>query len=96
MIAIAKSVVELLALMGVQASVLALLAFLVVRAGQLRPGWQAAVWFVVLAKFVLPWGPALPWSLADLFASLRHHEDGAMVLAPAAHLVEPPAAVSSA
>jgi ABC-2 type transport system permease protein len=67
----AKAIVELFALMGVQATVLALLAFIVVRAGRLRPGWQAAVWLVVLAKFVLPWGPALPWSLADLFAALR-------------------------
>jgi beta-lactamase regulating signal transducer with metallopeptidase domain len=91
MTATAKSVIELFAVMAVQATVLALLAFVVVRAGRLRPGWQAAVWLVVLAKFVLPWGPALPWSLADLFAAFRHHEPGAMVLAPAAG----PAAVPS-
>jgi beta-lactamase regulating signal transducer with metallopeptidase domain len=83
--AAAKSAVELVALMGAQATVVALLALVVVRAGRLRPGWQAAVWLVVLAKFVLPWGPALPWSLADLFAALRHHEpSGGIVLAPAA------------
>ncbi len=85
MTAIARSVVESLALMGAQASVLALLALIVVRAGRLRPGWQAAVWLVVLVKFVLPWGPSLPWSLADLVAAMRGHESGAaVVLTPAA------------
>jgi beta-lactamase regulating signal transducer with metallopeptidase domain len=84
MTATAKSVVELFALLGAQATVVALLALIVVRAGRLRPGWQAAVWLVVLAKFILPWGPALPWSLADLLAGLRHHEPGVMVVAPAA------------
>jgi beta-lactamase regulating signal transducer with metallopeptidase domain len=83
----ARSVVELLGMMGLQGTVLALLALLalgVVRAGALRPGWQAAVWLVVLAKFMLPWGPALPWSLADLFAALApHHEGGSIRLAPA-------------
>src|SRR4051794_10567749 len=64
------------ALVGVPGTVLALLAFAVVRFGRLRPGWQAAVWLVVLIKFVLPWGPALPWSLADLLAALRHHPAG--------------------
>jgi beta-lactamase regulating signal transducer with metallopeptidase domain len=68
----ARSLVETLAMMGAQGTVLALLAIAVVRAGRLRPGWQAAVWLVVLVKFVLPWGPALPWSIADLFAALRH------------------------
>jgi len=98
MTAAAKSVVELVAVMGVQASVLALLAFVVVRAGRLRPGWQSAVWLVVLAKFVLPWGPALPWSLADLFAALRYHEAGPIVLTPVAAAANPGAAppVSSA
>jgi beta-lactamase regulating signal transducer with metallopeptidase domain len=73
----ARSVVETLALMGVQGTVLAALAFAVARAGRLRPGWQAAVWLVVLAKFVLPWGPAMPWSLADLLAALQHHHGAA-------------------
>jgi len=68
--ATAKSVMSLLALAAVQGTVLALLALVIVRAGRLRPAWQSAIWLVVLAKFVLPWGPALPWSLADLFASL--------------------------
>src|SRR5437868_1398177 len=92
MTAAAKSVVELVALMGVQASVLALLAFAVVRAGRLRPGWQASVWLVVLVKFVLPWGPALPWSLANLLAALSHHGGGggnASVAAAAGPAVAP-------
>jgi len=85
MIAGARSVVELFALMAAQGTVLALLGFAVVRGGRLRPGWQAAVWLVVLAKFVLPWGPAMPWSLADLFAALRvHHDTGPLIAAPAA------------
>jgi beta-lactamase regulating signal transducer with metallopeptidase domain len=71
--ATAKSVIEAVALMGAQGTVLAVLAFLLTRAGRLRPGWQAAVWLVVLAKFALPWGPAMPWSLADLIAALRAH-----------------------
>jgi len=82
MTATARAVVELFAVMGAQATVIALLALVVVRAGRLRPGWQAAVWLVVLVKFILPWGPALPWSLADLFAALGHHDAGVMVLAP--------------
>ncbi len=78
---LARSLVETLAMMGVQGTVLALLAMIVVRAGRLRPGWQAAVWLVVLVKFMLPWGPALPWSIADLFAALRHHPDGGAAVA---------------
>jgi beta-lactamase regulating signal transducer with metallopeptidase domain len=93
--ATAREVVELFAGMGVQATVLAVIALIVVRAGRLRPSWQAAVWLVVLAKFVLPWGPALPWSLADLFAGLGHHEPGIIVLAPVASPAAGPA-VSSA
>jgi beta-lactamase regulating signal transducer with metallopeptidase domain len=93
MTAAARSAVELLVVMGLQGTVLALLAFAVVRAGALRPGWQAAVWLVVLAKFVLPWGPALPWSIADLFASLgSHHDAGAIHVLPAAGAAPAPAA----
>jgi beta-lactamase regulating signal transducer with metallopeptidase domain len=90
----AKSLVELFALMAAQGTVLAVLGFFIVRGGRLRPGWQAAVWLVVLAKFVLPWGPAMPWSLADLFAALRTHADaGAVVVAPG---TAAPAAVAAA
>ena len=67
----AKSVAGALAMMALQGTVLALLAFALVRGGKLRPAWQAAVWLVVLVKFVLPWGPALPFSLADVISSLQ-------------------------
>jgi len=75
--AAAKGVLATLAMMAAQGTLLALLALVVVRAGRMRPSWQAAVWLVVLAKFVLPWGPALPWSLSDLVAYLRHDGGGA-------------------
>jgi beta-lactamase regulating signal transducer with metallopeptidase domain len=84
MTATAKAVIEAVALIGAQGSVLALLALLgfkLTRAGRLSPSWQAAVWLIVLIKFVLPWGPALPWSLADVFDALRaHHGDGELVV----------------
>jgi beta-lactamase regulating signal transducer with metallopeptidase domain len=67
----AKSVAGALAMMALQGTVLALLALVLVRGGKLRPAWQAAVWLVVLVKFVLPWGPALPFSLADVMSSLQ-------------------------
>jgi len=78
-------------MMGAQGTLIALVALAVVRGGRLRPGWQAAVWLVVLVKFVLPWGPALPWSLADLFAALRHHPAaGPVTMAPAGATVAAP------
>ena len=83
----AKTGLATLAVMAVQGTLLALVALVLVRAGRLRPAWQAAVWLVVLAKFVLPWGPALPWSLADLVAMLRGGGEVAaapFVLTPAA------------
>lgn len=67
----AKTGLATLAMMAAQGTLLALAALVLVRGGRLRPAWQAAVWLVVLVKFVLPWGPALPWSLADLLATLR-------------------------
>ena len=75
--AAAKGILATLAMMAAQGTLLALLALVLVRAGRMRPSWQAAVWLVVLAKFVLPWGPALPWSLSDLVAYLRHDDGGA-------------------
>ena len=89
--AAAKALIETLVMMGAQGTLVALVALAVVRGGRLRPGWQAAVWLVVLAKFVLPWGPAMRWSLADLLAGLRHHHDaGPLIVAPrAAHVAAP-------
>ncbi len=68
---IAKEIVTSLALTGVQGTILACVAFALARAGRLRPSWQAAIWLVVLIKFVMPYGPALPWSLADVVAMFR-------------------------
>jgi beta-lactamase regulating signal transducer with metallopeptidase domain len=63
---VARTALATLAMMAVQGTLLALAALLIVRGGRLRPAWQAAVWLVVLGKLVLPWGPAMAWSLADL------------------------------
>ena len=71
MIVAAKAMLALLGAMALHGTLLALLAIVLVRAGRLRPAWRAAVWLIVLAKFALPWGPALPWSLADVMAMLR-------------------------
>lgn len=60
-----------LAMMAVQGTLLALVALALTRVGgRLRPAWQAALWLVVTAKFALPWGPGLRFSLSDLIASL--------------------------
>jgi len=80
----ARTLVETLVMIGAQGTAIALLALVVVRGGRLRPGWQAAVWLIVLAKFALPWGPALPWSLADVIAALRHHPDAGSTIVIAA------------
>lgn len=86
---IAKDAMATLGMMAVQGTVLALIALALVRiakprtkgTGSLaRPAWRAAIWTVVLVKFALPWGPAMPWSLSDLFASLSTTE---AVAAPA-------------
>ncbi len=72
--AVAKLAVGTLGMLAVQGTILALIALVVVRAARMRPAFGAAVWLVVLAKFALPWGPAMPWSLSDLIAYLRHDE----------------------
>ena len=77
---VAKTALATLAMMAVQGTLLALAALLLVRGGRLRPAWQAAVWLVVLVKLVLPWGPALAWSLADLIAKLRGGDAAALPL----------------
>ena len=70
----AKLAVGTLAMLAVQGTLLAVIALVVLRAARMRPAFGAAVWLVVLAKFALPWGPAMPWSLSDLIAYLRHDE----------------------
>ena len=76
----AKAAIAALAMMAVHGTALALIAFAIVRGARVRPAWRSAVWLVVIAKFVLPWGPALPWSLADVIATLRGEAlDGGVV-----------------
>jgi len=67
----AKDVLSTLGLMALHGSVLVMLALVLARGHHMRPAWKAAVWLVVMAKFALPVAPALPWSVADLIASLR-------------------------
>ena len=79
--AAAKGAVAMLAMLAVQGTVLAVIALVLLRAVRPRPAFAAAVWLVVLAKFALPWGPAMPWSLSDLIAYLRHDEVGVAISA---------------
>lgn len=67
----AKTGITGLGMMAAQGTALAVVALAVQKlAGRrLPPAWLAAAWLVVFVKLVLPWGPAMPWSLADLFAS---------------------------
>ncbi len=82
--AIARTGLVLLATTAVHGTVLALLAYGLGRALRLRPATLAALWLVVVAKLALPWAPALPWSVADLLATLRGgHAGPALVLEPA-------------
>lgn len=86
---VAKTVLAAIGMMAVQGTIVALLAIFLVRAGKLRPSWQAAVWIVVLAKFALPWGPAMPWSLSDLFALFTSEGGGGGLVVVAMKRAEP-------
>lgn len=66
-----KELLSSLAMMAVQGTVLVAIALVITRGRRIPPAWQAAVWFVVILKFALPWAPALPFSLADVLAILR-------------------------
>jgi beta-lactamase regulating signal transducer with metallopeptidase domain len=77
--AIAKAWLAIVALTAAQGTLLALVALVATRIVR-RPAWQAALWLVVIAKLAVPWGPAMPWSLSDLLASLFSHP--AVELAP--------------
>lgn len=81
--AVAKMWLATLAMMAVQGTVLTLIALLLTR-GRLRPAWQAGVWLVVLVKFALPWGPAMPWSISDLMTGLTSRTDTATAMLPSA------------
>jgi len=79
----AKAWLGALAMIAAQGTLVALIALALTRAGRLRPSWQAALWLVVIAKFALPWTPALPWSLADLIALVTSHGGGSTVASTA-------------
>ena len=68
--AVSKAWLVMLAMMAAQGTLLALVALALTRGNRLPPAWHSAIWMVVLVKFALPWGPALPWSLSDLIAAL--------------------------
>jgi beta-lactamase regulating signal transducer with metallopeptidase domain len=48
-----------------------------------RPATIAALWTVVLVKFVVPFGPAMPYSISDVIEALR--DGGAPAAAPVIH-----------
>src|SRR5262249_53275564 len=82
--ATAKAIAAALGMVLVEGTVLAVLAIVVARSTR-SPAWRAAVWLVVLAKFAIPWGPSLPWSLADLIAAMRGGDGGVVIaVGPAA------------
>lgn len=74
-----------------QGAALAALAWAAWSAGLLRrrPAVWAAIWTVVLVKLVLPWGPEVAGSLADLWAMATRAE-------PAAHGAAPPLELAAA
>jgi beta-lactamase regulating signal transducer with metallopeptidase domain len=72
--AVAKTWLATLGMLAFQGTLLAIVAFAMTRAGRLRPAWQSAIWLVVTIKLALPWGPAMPWSLSDLIASMSSTE----------------------
>ncbi|HLL21592.1 MAG TPA: M56 family metallopeptidase [Kofleriaceae bacterium] len=85
----AKALLATLGTMAVQGTLLAVLALALVRVGRPRPAWQAAVWLVVLAKLALPWGPAMPYSLSDLFALFTSDAAGGSVVVAAGTSIAP-------
>lgn len=88
--ALAKGWLATLAMMAGQGTLLVLAALVLARAGRLRPAWQAAIWLVVALKLALPWGPAMPWSLSDLIASVTQRGGEAPVLVMTGHVAASP------
>lgn len=87
--ALAKAWLATLAYTAGHGTLLAIVAYFLARAGKLRPAWSAAIWLVVMIKLALPWGPAMPYSLADVLAMLTSQETHAapIVIVPGAQLV---------
>ena len=78
--ALAKGWLVVLALTAGQGALLAIVAYAIAKLAKPRPALEAALWLVVIGKLALPWGPAMPWSLADLLASLQDRDAGAVIL----------------
>ena len=81
----ARDAGELIVLTLAQGTALAAVAWVLTRTllRRARPGAIAALWTVVLIKFMVPFGPAMPYSLSDLIAALRggeHAHGGAAVI----------------
>ena len=89
---VAKAWLVTLGMLAAQGTLLAVIALAFTRTGRVRPAWTSAIWTVVLVKFALPWGPALPWSLSDLIAALSSSTGAdATVVGPPALQPAPPA-----
>jgi bla regulator protein BlaR1 len=82
--ALAKDWLQTLAMMAAQGAMLAIVAYVLARITRPRPAVEAALWLVVIGKLALPWGPAMPWSLADFIAGMREHDGGAIAVASGA------------
>jgi beta-lactamase regulating signal transducer with metallopeptidase domain len=75
----ARAAGEILLITAAHGAVLAAAALLVTRTvlRRARPAAIAAVWTVVLVKFLVPFGPAMPYSLSDVLEALRAGEPAA-------------------
>lgn len=69
----ARTVGEIALLTAAHGTVLAAAAWILTKTvlRRARPAAIALVWTVALVKFVVPFGPAMPYSLSDLFEALR-------------------------
>jgi beta-lactamase regulating signal transducer with metallopeptidase domain len=75
---VSRAALEILAIALVHGTVLAALTWVLVRllGRRLGPSLVAALWAVVLLKFVVPVGPAMPYSPSDLIEWLRDGDTG--------------------
>ena len=77
-----------------QASVLALLVLMVqgLLRSRLSPGWRFALWWLVLARLILPVAPSSAWSVYNLAPGARLAEDPT----ESAAFVDPPRTIPTA
>jgi beta-lactamase regulating signal transducer with metallopeptidase domain len=92
----ARAGVELIGLALVHGTALAAIAWLLSATllRRARPAVLAALWTIVLVKFVLPVGPAMPWSVSDLLSLALGGGDDALApwVVPGTAAVAPVAA----